>query len=164
MLVRGAGVGVSAGRLASDYPPYRPNCCWRCSSSLSAPQPCNNYPGQRRILVRAGRDNGLLMLLQPLQPHKTMAAFRPAPMALVLLVDSTQRRAPDPLLVAAAYGLTPAEAQMATGVAAGVSLRGIAAAGGVSRHIVRARLAAVFVKVGLRRQAELASRHRNWLR
>ena len=104
--------------------------------------------------MRAGRDNGLLMLFQPLRPHETMAAFGPAPMALVLPVDSTQRRVPDPLLAAAAYGLTPAEAQVATGVAAGASLGGIAAAGGVS---LRAQLAAVFAKVRVLRQAELAS-------
>ncbi len=110
-----------------------------------------------RSLVRSDRGGGLLMVLMPLQPHETLAAFGPQPLALMLLHDLAQRRTPDPLLVATAFELTPAEAQVACRVAAGLGPQAVARASGVSVHTVRAQLAAVFQKVGVRRQAELGA-------
>lgn len=112
----------------------------------------------RRIVVRAGQSpGGVLLMLSALQPHETMGAFGPERIAMVLLHDLTRRRAPDPLLVSIAYSLTPAEGQVACSVAAGLSPVRIAECHGTSVHTVRAQLATVFEKVGVRRQAELAA-------
>lgn len=65
------------------------------------------------------------------------------------------------------YGLTPAEAELASALADGLSVAELAQARGVSVHTVRAQLKSVLHKLGVRRQAEvvqiigsLVQRHR----
>lgn len=55
----------------------------------------------------------------------------------------------------ASYGLTAAEAELALALAAGDSLRAVAARRGVSINTVRNQLSAVFDKTGCRRQQDL---------
>jgi DNA-binding CsgD family transcriptional regulator len=112
-----------------------------------------------RVVLRVGQPPGtaLLLVLSSLEPHETMGAFGAQTLALVLMHDLAQRSAPDPLMVGAAFSLTPAEAQVACGVAAGRSPQQFADTTGVSVHTVRAQLSTVFQKVGVGRQAELAS-------
>jgi len=110
--------------------------------------------GNGRAVVR---DGNLLLVLSCLRPDETLSAFGTRDVALVLLHDLGERRLPDPLLVGAAFGLTPAEAQVACAVAGGASPQQIAARSGVSVNTVRTQLAMAFQKVGVGRQSELAS-------
>lgn len=57
--------------------------------------------------------------------------------------------------VAQAYGLTPAERALASGIAEGLTLAEIAGRRGIARETVRAQLRALFAKTGVNRQAEL---------
>ena len=56
----------------------------------------------------------------------------------------------------ALFGLTPAEAAVASRAARGEGVPGVAAALGIGRTTARFHLQAVFQKTGTRRQAELA--------
>src|SRR5690606_35577810 len=66
-----------------------------------------------------------------------------------------QSAEPDPSVVAAAFELTPAEAQVAAQLARGVSAVEIAAERGVSTQTIRAQIRAVFEKTGIKRQSDL---------
>ena len=55
------------------------------------------------------------------------------------------------------YELTPKEAELAAGLAAGRSLATIAAEDGIARSTLRSRLEVVFLKTGTHRQAELVA-------
>ncbi len=75
--------------------------------------------------------------------------------ALVLVVDPMSPVRIDPGMVRGAFGLTPAESQVAALLGEGKSLRDIAAVTGRSEGTVRWHLKQIFRKTGLSRQAEL---------
>ncbi|MEZ5738385.1 MAG: helix-turn-helix transcriptional regulator [Burkholderiaceae bacterium] len=97
----------------------------------------------------------MLLLLDTLMPEPTMHLFGSQPLALVMLHDLAGRRAIDPFIVAAAFDLTPAEAQVSVLLAEGLSPDDIARHRHVSPHTVRTQLRMVHGKVGITRQADL---------
>lgn len=77
--------------------------------------------------------------------------------ALLLLTPVTPPRAPPEEMLQSLFDLTPAEARVARGLAAGDALEDLAVSGGVSRNTVRSQLRAVMDKTGCNRQAELVA-------
>lgn len=72
----------------------------------------------------------------------------------------TKLQAPGPLdigLVQGLFDLTSAEAKLASGLAEGLTLDGIAGRYGISFETVRSHLKAVFTKTGMRRQSDVAA-------
>ena len=78
--------------------------------------------------------------------------------ALVLVVDPESRPRIDAGLVAKALDLTTAESRLATMVAAGGTVRDIAAATGRTEGTIRWHLKRIFRKQGISRQADLVRR------
>jgi DNA-binding NarL/FixJ family response regulator len=115
------------------------------------------HPMQHQRLVRAGaaQQQGLLLVLSPLHPAETKGAFGERSLMMVLVHDPATRWQHDPFVVAALYGLTPAESAVAVAVAAGAEVREIALRHGVAVATVRSQLHSVFAKMGLSRQAEI---------
>lgn len=87
-------------------------------------------------------------------------AASPAPSGDAVLVR-LRRLLPEPALnptlLQALFGLSPAEARIAIGVAEGGSLPELAARAEVTHATVRSQLRSVFDKTGVRRQSELAA-------
>jgi DNA-binding CsgD family transcriptional regulator len=77
--------------------------------------------------------------------------------ALLVATPVTAGRAPPVELLRSLFDLTPSEARVARGLAAGESLDDIATSGAVSRNTVRAQLQKVMEKVGCTRQAEVTA-------
>ena len=75
--------------------------------------------------------------------------------ALVLIVDPVSRARIEPGLVQSMLGLTPTESEIASLLAAGRTLRQIAATTGREYSTVRTHLKHVFVKLGVSRQFEV---------
>ena len=75
--------------------------------------------------------------------------------ALVLVVDPASRTRIDPVVAAAALGLTRMESRVAVLLAEGMSVREVAAATGRGESTIRSHLKHVFAKHGLSRQTEL---------
>ena len=75
---------------------------------------------------------------------------------ILLLTDLRSPLRPSSKNLCAAFGLTAAEAKLATRLASGVGINSAAASVGVSRETARTQLKAVFAKTNTRRQAELA--------
>ncbi|WP_333587474.1 helix-turn-helix transcriptional regulator [Phenylobacterium sp.] len=78
-------------------------------------------------------------------------------LALLLLTPVRLDRAPPLELMRSLFDLTPAEARIAQGVAAGQTLEDLALQGSVSINTVRNQLRRVLEKTGCSRQAELAA-------
>ena len=118
-------------------------------------------PGEpeTRAVVRAGDGVGvapLLLLTSALRPNETMGAFGPRSLAMVLVHDPAAPRHADPLVVAEAYRLTPAESVVAAAIADGKSVQQIAARHRVAVSTVRTQVNGVMSKMGVRRQSEVA--------
>jgi DNA-binding CsgD family transcriptional regulator len=98
--------------------------------------PRNGAPSQRQSLVEAfDNDLTILLLVSPVRCSADIPA------------DA----------IRAAFGLSPAEARLASALVAGGSLGAYAAGTGVSRNTVRNQLAAVFDQMGTRRRTELVA-------
>ena len=76
--------------------------------------------------------------------------------AIVVLTDLDEMRAAPAETLMALFGLTRAEARLARKLADGAGLGSAAAHLGVSRNTVHSQVRAVFAKLGVSRQAELA--------
>jgi DNA-binding CsgD family transcriptional regulator len=77
--------------------------------------------------------------------------------ALLLLTELVPRPGPLPGLLINAFGLTPAEARLASLIASGASLDEIPEHLGITRDTARNQLKAVFAKTSTHRQAELVA-------
>lgn len=115
-------------------------------------------PGEQTILVP--RPSGLMpwvLEILPLRPE-SRGHFDGLAGAVVLVTDADAKRLPSERLLSQLYGLTPAEASLASSLVAGVSVAEHAALRGVSLSTVRTQVASILGKTGTRRQAELVSR------
>ena len=76
---------------------------------------------------------------------------------LLTLTDLDADAQPDSLVVARAFGLSPAETRLALLIGSGTSPAEAADELGISRETVRSQLKGVFAKTGTHRQAELVA-------
>jgi len=112
----------------------------------------------RNALLGALGAYGRLYPSMPRRVDAILASDSPHVQAMLQgLKASAGRRAADlGTRAIKAYGLSPAEARVATHIADGGSVETYAAQAGVSRGTVRSQLKSVFAKTGVHRQAELA--------
>lgn len=112
---------------------------WR----LSIPRPSGETPWQVEVLpLRAGGQG----------------AFAGWSGAVVLVTDAQARRPPSELTLMQTFGLTPAEAALASSLARGQTLAEHAQRRRIGMPTARTHLARVFDKTGCRRQADLVAR------
>ena len=113
--------------------------------------------GGSMTIRRPSRRTGLAVHVNPVGGREWDFRARQAAV-LVLVVDPERQVDIDPGIVAASLGLTAAESRLATMLAAGHTLRDIAAVTGRTEGTVRWHLKQIFRKQGLSRQAELVRR------
>jgi DNA-binding CsgD family transcriptional regulator len=107
------------------------------------------------IVVRRGRKNPVIVRALPIHG----AAQNPfmGARALLVLLDLQAKSTPDARLLAQAFGLTTAEAKLASYIGAGESIELAAERLGVSVSTARTQLKAIFSKTNTHRQAELVA-------
>ena len=91
----------------------------------------------------------------PVRGSARDALFRCA--AMFLLTPVTRPEAPSVELIRSLFDLTPAEARIARGVAAGRTVKGMAQESGTSTSTVRTHLNAVLTKTGSSRQSDVVA-------
>lgn len=148
-------LAVSAGRLRTVHPGSAADFARAVGQAASTSAGSGRAPG------------ALLRLRDPLSPPLpvTIAPFRAlqlefgpmTPTAAILFSDPDAHHGPDVGSVAAALGLSAAEARLVVALVAGDTLAEYAARTAVSFTTVRAQLRSVFLKTGHRRQAELVA-------
>lgn len=118
-------------------------------------EPASDRPGASLVRVRnrEGRYDWTLEVI-PLMDNGYLPGLAPA----VLIVARPTHKVLGPVeLAREEWGLSAAEAQIATRLAAGEDLNAIGDARGVSLTTVRSQLQSIYAKVGVHRQAELVA-------
>ena len=113
-------------------------------------------PSQILSLERPGR-RPLKGFVTSLQPQAVMGVFGPQRLMMAAFSDPGKSALPDASFLMAAYGLTPAEARVATQVALGKSIKQTAQELQVQPTTVRTQLDNVFRKTGTAKQAEMVA-------
>ena len=110
------------------------------------------------VTVRLPRPNGAHPLLARAMPcsEATMNRSRNAA-AVFLLIDPNRHNGADPALLQTAFGLTRAEARMASILANGTDLSEAANQLRISKLTTRSHLRSIFAKTGTCRQGELVA-------
>ena len=109
------------------------------------------------MMLEAGHGVRLNCVVVPLSPRLSLGEPWQRPMAMLMFTDPSAGFSVDWKTLQSLFGLTPAEARVAAGLAAGQSREAYATASGISKMTARAHLRAVFGKVGVNRQAELVA-------
>ncbi|MEM9256803.1 MAG: helix-turn-helix transcriptional regulator [Pseudomonadota bacterium] len=103
---------------------------------------------------RSGSRTDLGLVVRPV-PTAPWNEGESSPSAAVFISDPELQESTSGQILSELFDLTPAEANVATLLARGLSLAEVSDAHGISQHTVRAQLKSIFAKTGVSRQAEL---------
>ncbi|NND67281.1 MAG: helix-turn-helix transcriptional regulator [Halioglobus sp.] len=106
-----------------------------------------------RVPRPAGRAD-LGLVIRPV-PTSQWSEGQSSPSAAVFISDPDLQESTSGQILGELFELTPAEANLATLLARGLSLAEVSSAQGISQHTARAQLKSIFAKTGVSRQAEL---------
>jgi DNA-binding CsgD family transcriptional regulator len=114
----------------------------------------DDTPNVRSFPVRHA-DAAMIAHVVPIRGAARDIFFRCA--AMLMLTPVTRPEAPSVDLIRSLFDLTPAEARVARSLAAGQTVKGIAAESGTSTHTVRSHVKVVLTKVGYSRQSDVVA-------
>ena len=103
---------------------------------------------------RPGGRSDLGLVVRPV-PASQWSEGQVSPSAAVFISDHDLQESTSRPILGALFELTPAEANLATLLARGLSLAQVSVAQNISQHTARAQLKSIFAKTGVSRQAEL---------
>jgi DNA-binding CsgD family transcriptional regulator len=129
------------------------------SSMVSAECSPESHPArsrQRLVRCHEGFDGSALIHLVAIPLAQAMGAFGASAVTIATVFQARQCVRVDPFAVSQAYGLTPAEARVAVGVAENKTIKTLARQYHVEISTLRTQLHCVFEKIGVQRQSELA--------
>jgi DNA-binding CsgD family transcriptional regulator len=106
-----------------------------------------------RVPRPAGRSD-LGLVIRPV-PASQWSEGQSSPSVAVFVSDPDLQESTSHQILGDLFDLTPAEANLATLLARGLSLAQVSSAQGTSQHTARAQLKSIFAKTGVSRQAEL---------
>jgi DNA-binding CsgD family transcriptional regulator/PAS domain-containing protein len=106
-----------------------------------------------RVPRSAGRAD-LGLVIRPV-PTSQWSEGQSSPSAAVFVSDPDLQESTSRQILGELFKLTPAEANLATLLARGLSLAQVTGAQNISQHTARAQLKSIFAKTGVSRQAEL---------
>ncbi len=106
-----------------------------------------------RVPRPSGRSD-LGLVIRPV-PASQWSEGQSSPSVAVFVSDPDLHESTSHQILAELFALTPAEANLATLLARGLSLARVSTAQGISQHTARAQLKSIFAKTGVSRQAEL---------
>jgi DNA-binding CsgD family transcriptional regulator/PAS domain-containing protein len=110
--------------------------------------------GGELAIPRRAKKRPLLVLVAPLPEFSAHRFGRSQPAVAIFITDPDERQVPESRL-AELFGLTPAEARLASRLAAGDTLTEAADAFCLSKETLRVQLRALMDKTGTNRQSEL---------
>ncbi|MCH8552482.1 MAG: helix-turn-helix transcriptional regulator [Natronospirillum sp.] len=155
LIDRWPGLAITKGRLHFSYPAHRA----RFSMALKMASDDTSVSQQALVLTPEGSQTPIRLLVTPLLPGAPGDELWPdSNVSAVYLQDPTMHLDVDRDLVARLFGLTEAEARAAAGVSLGADPKDLAERHEVSLHTVRTQLKSAMQKMGVHRQAELATR------
>lgn len=124
---------------------------------------CSGPAAPLETILLPGADRGRPVLIDLVRAPRIAGSFGFRPHMLVILRGGGRWHSSAGAVLTALYRLSPAEADVAMRLAEGATRIAIAEARGSSVATVRAQLKAIFLKVGVEREAELIVRLRAML-
>jgi DNA-binding CsgD family transcriptional regulator len=106
-------------------------------------------------IAEPGRRESIYAFFTVMTPRGAMGTFGLRPVVMLLFYDPASAPVIDASLLYAVFGLTPAEARIATLLADGLSLKQIAEVQGTQHDTVRKQLRSIYEKTSTNRQPEL---------
>jgi len=150
------GESLAAGRVLPLFARHDAALLDAVLADLLGSQPPASDGHRRRVLRFIPPDGqALIAIASVLEPAAVMSAFGAEPLALLMFHRPGRARHIDPVVVAEAFGLTPAEARVAVRLADGLNAEQIAAERNASLLTVRTQIRSILAKTGVRRQPEL---------
>ena len=114
----------------------------------------DDTPAVRSFPVR-NEDSAMIAHVVPIRGSARDILFRCA--AMLMLTPVTRPEAPSVELIRSLFDLTPVEARVARGLAAGQTVNDIATESGTSTNTVRSHVKVVLTKIGYNRQADVVA-------
>jgi DNA-binding CsgD family transcriptional regulator len=114
----------------------------------------DDVPSVRSFPAR-NAGSAMIAHIMPIRGSARDIFFRCA--AMLMLTPVTRPNAPSVELIRSLFDLTPAEARVARGLAAGQTVKGIAAESGTSANTVRSHVKVVLTKTGYSRQSDVVA-------
>jgi len=148
------GIGITQGRLIAHRQPVANVLARQVRAAAEAQTSAPNEPGRPLAIERNNNPSPLTLTVYP-GPGVEHGDAPLRRSAIVVMRDPDRRAAVSAHVVAQLFGLTPAEAALATLLAQGYDMDEAASALGVRRNTARSQLQSVFMKTNAKRQSEL---------
>jgi DNA-binding CsgD family transcriptional regulator len=148
------GLRVTQGRLTAAVSSVANTLAQQVRAAAEAQTSTPNEPGRPLALERDNNPSPLTLTVYP----GPSVEHGDAPLrrsAIVVMRDPDRRASVSAHVVAQLFGLTPAEAALATLLAQGYDMEEAASALGVRRNTARSQLQSIFAKTNAKRQSEL---------
>ncbi len=119
----------------------------------------NGKRSVKRFVVPIGRPTTRAAAISIIvDPDESMRSFGVDPLLITIVHEITQESSIDPFIVGKIFGLTPAEALVASHFANGGTVRSIANDRGVAQSTVRSQIRSIYSKIGINSHPELTHR------
>jgi len=153
------GLQIIKGKLATHFSAESCRLQQLIREAVSTGMSDSSHPGGAMQLSSINTSTRpLSLLVTPLHPDASQTVFVGSRICAAIFVGSSEQTCRlNPEVLQMLYGLTPAEANLATELARGNSIENICNHFYISKHTVRTQLKSIFQKTCTNRQAELVS-------
>ncbi|MCX2976650.1 helix-turn-helix transcriptional regulator [Candidatus Marimicrobium litorale] len=154
LLDQGAGLSLRDGRLMIEGREFNKELQSALATIIKAQQNGETSVVRALRVPRPGVRSDLGLVIKPV-PLSEWSEGQSSPSAAVFISDPDLKESTSRQVLGELFELTPAEANLATLLARGLSLAQVSDAQHISQHTARAQLKSIFAKMGVSRQAEL---------
>jgi len=154
LLDQDEGLGLRAGRLHIEGRDINKELQQALSAIIKAQQQGQTSVVRALRVPRSATRSDLGLVIRPV-PTSQWSEGQSSPSAVVFISDPDLQESTSGQILGELFELTPAEANLATLLARGLSLAEVSLAQNISQHTARAQLKSIFSKTGVSRQAEL---------
>ncbi len=154
LLDQGEGLSLREGRLHIEGRDIDKELQQALATIIKAQQQGETSLVRALRVPRPGGRSDLGLVIRPV-PTSQWSEGQSSPSAAVFVSDPDLQESTSGQILGELFDLTPAEANLATLLARGLSLAEVSSAQNISQHTARAQLKSIFAKTGVSRQAEL---------
>jgi DNA-binding CsgD family transcriptional regulator len=154
LLDQGEGISLRDGRLHIEGRDINKELQLALATIIKAQQRGETSVVRALRVPRPAGRSDLGLVIRPV-PASQWSEGQSSPSAAVFISDPDLHESTSRQILGELFALTPAEANLATLLARGLSLAQVSSTQSISQHTARAQLKSIFAKTGVSRQAEL---------
>ena len=154
LLEQGEGISLRDGRLHIEGRDINKELQQALATIIKAQQRGETSVVRALRVPRPAGRSDLGLVIRPV-PASQWSEGQSSPSAAVFISDPDLHESTSRQILGELFALTPAESNLATLLARGLSLAQVSSTQSISQHTARAQLKSIFAKTGVSRQAEL---------